>query len=106
IVVGDGTVDMAAWLDAAHQRKMPTLHAHVGAAEVEVGPLFMAGKSACYEYFRRLRETPRGAANAADLHYWSSVVALHAFHLVSRIGTPSLYNICHVHGDGPGGRSY
>jgi SagB-type dehydrogenase family enzyme len=95
VAEGDDT-QATAWLDAAWDKGLRVLHARVGARAVEVGPLFMPGKSACPHCMRRLRgaqpDTP-----ADDLPFWCGVVALHAFHLASGIGKPNLYNVCHAH---------
>ena len=105
-VFEDGSADEDAerWLDAAWQRGVRVVHARVGRSEVEVGPLFVPGKSACPHCMRRLRNTYCEAAAevhtdvpCGDLPFWCGVVALHAFHLLSGIGKPSLYNVCHVH---------
>ncbi len=90
--------DAERWLDAAWQRGLRVLHARVDAARVEVGPLFIPGKSACHRCLRELRPVSTAVSGAAaDLRFWCGVVALQAFHLFSRIGNPSLYNICHIH---------
>lgn len=91
-----GDTGAGRWLDAAWQRGLRVLHANVGAARVEIGPLFIPGKSACNNCLRELRPLQPDAP-AGDLRFWCGVVALHAFHLLSRIGNPSLYNVCHTH---------
>ncbi|MEP7185014.1 MAG: nitroreductase family protein [Rhodanobacter sp.] len=86
-----------AWLKVAHARGLHVLHAHLGADAVEIGPLFMPGRSACYACLRQLHDAPRGAVRVEDVGFWAGVVALHAFHLLSRVGRPTLYNTCHLH---------
>lgn len=96
VAVFEGADDDAAWLDAAWQRGVRVLHARVTDRSVEIGPLFMPGQSACPHCMRRLRGAEPGAP-ADDLPFWCGVVALQAFHLVSGIGKPNLYNVCHAH---------
>jgi SagB-type dehydrogenase family enzyme len=100
-----GDTGAGAWLDLAWQRGLRVLHANVGAARVEIGPLFIPGKSACRRCLRELRPLQPDEP-ATDLGLWSGVVALHAFHLLSRIGNPFLYNVCHTHLRMSGGPIY
>jgi SagB-type dehydrogenase family enzyme len=86
-----------AWLAAAQARGLHVLHAHLGADAVEIGPLFIPGRSACHACLRQLRAAPRGAVRDEEVGFWAGVVALHAFHLLSRVGRPMLYNTCHSH---------
>lgn len=108
VAVFDGSDDAAAlaWLDQAWDRGLRVLHARIDAREVEIGPLFMPGKSACPHCMRRLRPVEPDGGHPDDLAFWCGVVALHAFHLASRIGRPNLYNLCHHHGRGHGERIY
>jgi SagB-type dehydrogenase family enzyme len=85
------------WLALAWQRRFPVLHARITRDVVEIGPLFMPGKSACYSCLREIRSPRLSSAAAPDLGFWCGVIALHAFHIVSRVGNPNLYNLCHVH---------
>jgi SagB-type dehydrogenase family enzyme len=107
LAVFDGSDEDAAmrWLDAAWQRGVRVLHARVTDRDVEVGPLFMPGKSACPHCMRRLRGAEPGGT-AHDLPFWCGVVALQAFHLISGIGKPKLYNLCHAHHRQNGERIY
>ncbi|MEW6703332.1 MAG: nitroreductase family protein [Pseudomonadota bacterium] len=106
VVLVDGDDAQAgAWLDAAWDKGLRVLHARVGRRAVEVGPLFMPGKSACPHCMRRLRGAQPDEP-AEDLPFWAGVVALHAFHLVSGIGKPNLYNVCHAHERIDGERLY
>lgn len=84
-----------AWMDAARERGLRVLHARLGSDEVEVGPLFVPGKSACYDCLRQLHRAPGGAPRSAG--FWAGVLALQAFQLLSRLGRTNLYNLCHVH---------
>jgi SagB-type dehydrogenase family enzyme len=93
------------WLTAATCLNIRTLHAHVGEDCAEIGPLFVPGKSACYNCFRTLRPAPRGE-HPKDVAFWASVVALNALHLISRIGTMSLYNTSRVHRNTPNGKVF
>ena len=85
-----------AWMEQANRLGMRVLHAHVGGDAVEIGPLFVPGKSGCYHCFRQLHRAP-GGGGAPDVAFWSGVLALHALHLVSRIGPCSLFNTSRVH---------
>lgn len=106
VVVADGDdAGAALWLDAAWDKGLRVLHARVGRRTVEVGPLFVPGKSGCPHCMRRLRGTQLDEP-ADDLPFWCGVVALHAFHLVSGIGKPNLYNVCHAHERIDGERLY
>lgn len=96
----------AAWLEAARRSGRRALHAQLGAEAVEIGPLFVPGKSACYDCLRALRRAPRGSITPADLGFWAGVLALQAFLLLSRLGRPNLYNVCHVHRRTPQGAAY
>jgi len=93
------------WLEQAWQRGLRVLHARVSAQVVELGPLFIPGKSACPHCARRLLGPAAGGA-AEDLHFWAGVLALQAFHVLSGIGKPKLYNLCHVHQRQDGERLY
>jgi SagB-type dehydrogenase family enzyme len=98
--------EAAAWMESARTLGLRVLHAHLGRDIVEVGPLFMPGKSGCYGCLRQVRPAPTGAPRAQDVGYWGGVLALHAFHILSRLGRPFLYNTCHVHRRLPNGHLY
>lgn len=84
------------WMREANRLGMRVLHAHVGEDAAEIGPLFVPGRSGCYDCFRRLHAAPDGA-RPLDTAFWSGVLALNALHLVSRIGPSSLFNTSRVH---------
>lgn len=94
------------WLEAARRRGLHVLHAHLGAETVEIGPLFIPGRSACHACLRELQQAPLGSVRQEDVGFWAGVVALHAFHLLSRVGRPMLYNTCHLHKRTPNGEVY
>lgn len=97
VAVFSGDEDPAPWLDAANALGVQVLHAHMGAECIEVGPLFVPGRSACHSCLRELRAAPRGEPAATDVGVWSAVIALHAFNLASRLGRQIPYNVCHLH---------
>lgn len=108
LAVFDGSDDAGAlaWLDQAWNRGLRVLHARIGERDVDIGPLFIPGKSACPHCMRRLRPVEPDGGRADDLAFWCGVIALHAFHLASRIGRPKLYNVCHHHHRIDGERIY
>lgn len=96
LFTGEDDAGIQEWLDTAWTRGIQTLHAHLGADKVEIGPLFMPGASASPSCFHRLRtRAPQG--NCTDPGFWAGIVALSAQSLISRIGRVELYNICHIH---------
>lgn len=95
----------AQWLDSATRLNIRTLHAHVGEDFAEIGPLFVPGKSGCYQCFRQIQPAPSGD-QPQDLGFWSGVLALNALHLISRIGSMSLYNTSRVHRNTPNGKIF
>ena len=84
------------WCGQAYETNTMVLHAHMGDDEVEIGPLFIPGKTACYSCFRQFKSQPLGNGGI-DSKLWASVIALSAFHLISRIGPTKLYNTCRIH---------
>lgn len=84
------------WFERAHDLGVPALHLLTSRNYAEIGPLFIPQKSACYSCFRRRRPTSvEGEEN--DQEFWAGIAALNVFHLLSRVGTPALYNQCHVY---------
>jgi SagB-type dehydrogenase family enzyme len=93
------------WLHAAWSGGVQVLHGHIGTDMAEIGPLFVPGKSASPDCFRRIRPAaPQGPAR--DAGFWAGVIALDAQNLISRIGRTELYNLCHVHEKRASGDNY
>ncbi|MDP5210780.1 SagB family peptide dehydrogenase [Microbulbifer sp. 2205BS26-8] len=95
----------ALWLNTAQEQGVRVLHAHLGNGAVEIGPLFIPGKSACYDCLRSLHAAPSGVP-AQGQGFWVANLALQAFHLLSRLGRPNLYNVCHIHQGDESGAAY
>ena len=105
ILASDDKQKNQEWFDFAHEKNIRVFHAHIGQQNVQIGPLLIPGKSACYDCFQTICDTPEGAPGT-DMSFWSAMVALNAFHIVSMIGTPRLYNICHHYLSDTKGRYY
>ncbi|RYY74181.1 MAG: SagB/ThcOx family dehydrogenase [Gammaproteobacteria bacterium] len=105
ILASNNKEENQAWFNFAHEKNIRVLHAHIGHENVQIGPLIIPGKSACYDCFQNICVEPEGIPGT-DMSFWSAMVALNAFHIVSMIGTPRLYNICHQYLSDGKGRYY
>jgi len=76
--------DLAPIIAAARRSGVPALHVRIGRNEVQIGPLFIAGQTACYDCFRALHDLPPGDADPLRAPMWLSLAALQAMHLISR----------------------
>lgn len=95
IVIDDGEgTDASSQIAAALAQGVQVLHARIAMEAVEIGPLFVPGKSACYECFRLVTgPAPAGRiANDHDEQFWIDLLGLHAFQILSGISDVHLYN--------------
>jgi len=93
------------WMLKANSLNIKALHANVGQEEIEIGPLFVPKQSGCYDCFRHIRPVTTHKTRA-DGDFWIGVLALNAFHLISRVGQFELYNVCRIHNNDDIGNFY
>ena len=93
IVVATGERDdFASLFDQADACGVSALHVRVTRDVVQIGPLFIPGRSGCHVCMRRAHAVPPGDADPLTAALWLSLASLQAFHVLSRIGSPRLYN--------------
>jgi SagB-type dehydrogenase family enzyme len=93
------------WMLRANKMNKKVLHASIGREDVEVGPLFVPGQSGCYDCFRHIRQASE-KGERSDIDFWLGVVALNAYHLLTRVGQFELYNVCRIHSKHDSGDFY
>jgi SagB-type dehydrogenase family enzyme len=97
IAVDDGDADAMAAVDrACAEAGTSWLRTAVGSRTVEVGPLFDARYTCCYECFAGDVPAPAGVPSTARLATWAALTTTEAVHLLSRVGQSSAIAGCTV----------
>ncbi|MCU7727309.1 hypothetical protein ODJ79_26565 [Actinoplanes sp. KI2] len=97
IAVDDGDAGAMAAVDrACAEAGTGWLRTAVGSRTVEVGPLFDARYTCCYECFAGGVPGPAGVPSPARLATWAALTTTEAVHLLSRVGQSAATSGCTV----------
>ncbi|WP_436535063.1 nitroreductase family protein [Actinoplanes sp. HUAS TT8] len=98
VAVDDGnTTALTEVEEACRKAGIGWLRTAVGADRAEIGPLFDARYSCCYDCFARNRTAPAGEPSAVRAAIWAALAATETVHLLARVGEVPSMQVCTVY---------
>ncbi|GLW30281.1 hypothetical protein [Actinoplanes regularis] len=95
VAVDDGDAAAMARVDEACRRAgIGWLRTAAGERTAEIGPLFDARYTGCYDCFAKARSAPAGVPSPARTATWAALAATEVVHLLSRVGQVPSMSAC------------